>query len=75
VFVFSGDRLRAIRVAKDMSRESLAEQADSTYPAITSYERGYRSPPRATVLRLAAALGVHPSELVEPDPAFEAVSQ
>jgi transcriptional regulator with XRE-family HTH domain len=73
-FVFSGPRLREIRERKHISREQVAVAADLSYQMILLCERGDRSPSRAALLRLAAALEVHPSELVEPDPEFEAVA-
>jgi transcriptional regulator with XRE-family HTH domain len=74
MFIFSADRLRDARELKGLSREQLALASGSSYSALTMYENGYRKPPRATLLRLAAALGIPPRDLVEPDPAFAVVA-
>ena len=74
MFIFSAERLREAREVKGLSREQLALASGSSYSAITMYETGHRSPSRATLLRLAAALGLSPRDLVEPDPAFAMVA-
>lgn len=73
-FVFAGERLRLLREERDQSREQLAVASSLSVAAITALELGYRNPSRAALLRLAAALGVSPRELVGVDPMFEAVS-
>jgi transcriptional regulator with XRE-family HTH domain len=69
-FIFSPERLRSTRERKGLSREQLAIAARSSYPALSLYENGHRSPNRSTLLRLSAALGVDPRELIDDDPAF-----
>jgi transcriptional regulator with XRE-family HTH domain len=49
--------------------------ANLGYPSVVAYELGHRVPSRDTILRLAAALGVHPSELVDEDPVFTRVAR
>ena len=73
-FAFSGTKLREARERAGKSRELLAVEAQLSYNMITLCERGYRSPSRSALLRIAAALGVPPSELVESDPDFEAIA-
>jgi transcriptional regulator with XRE-family HTH domain len=72
-FRFSPESLLELRERKGWSREVLALRSDSSYPAILSYENGYRSPSLASLRRLAAALDVDPSDLVEESP-FEVVA-
>lgn len=66
-----GLRLRELRRARGLSQEALAERAalDRTY--VSSCERGHRNISLANIYRLAAALGVEPSELLK-QPADEA---
>lgn len=75
MFVFSPEKLHDQRVGKGWSFERLAAESDLSYQTVFGYEHGYRTPTRASLLRLAAALDVHPSGLVEIDPAFQAVAQ
>jgi transcriptional regulator with XRE-family HTH domain len=69
-YVFSGPKLRDRRESLDMSREALAIAVDRSASGIALYETGYRTPSRAVLLQLAAALGVSPRELVDEDPVF-----
>jgi transcriptional regulator with XRE-family HTH domain len=69
-FVFSGDKLRAVREGVGQSREQLALAAGLTASTITVYENGFRGPSRPALIRLAGALGVSPRDLVDEDPAF-----
>lgn len=59
-----GERLRDVRLANNISQEELAHRAglDRTY--ISSCERGRRNASLETIVRLAIALGVAPSELL-----------
>jgi transcriptional regulator with XRE-family HTH domain len=61
-----GLRLRQLRKAKGLSQEALALEAglDRTY--VSSCERGLRNISLDNIHRLAAALGVTPSSLLEP---------
>lgn len=64
-------RLRELRLARGMTQEVLARRADVTVPYEGKLERGGASPGIDLVERLAAALGVSPTELLpthEPDP-------
>lgn len=63
IFVFSPERLRALREGQPMSREQLAINAGCSYPAVALYETGHRVPSHDMLDRLAAALGVEPDDL------------
>ena len=58
-----GRTMRAVRNRRGASQESLALQCglDRTY--ISGIERGTRNPSLTNILKIAAALDVHPAEL------------
>ncbi len=58
-----GLKIREIRNRRGISQESLALRCalDRTY--LSGIERGVRNPSLTNVLKIAAALDVHPSEL------------
>lgn len=58
-----GQAIRGIRNRRGVSQESLALQCglDRTY--ISGIERGTRNPSLTNILKIAAALDVHPAEL------------
>ena len=60
-----GRNIRALREKRNLTQEALAEKAslDPTY--ISGIERGLRNPGIKNVARLAAALGVTTTKLVE----------
>jgi transcriptional regulator with XRE-family HTH domain len=60
-----GAVLREIRAERGMSQEALAEACnfDRTYPSLL--ERGLRTPTLRSMFRLAAALDIAASEIVE----------
>ena len=60
-----GLRLRQCREARSLTQERLAEKAglDQTY--ISGIERGLRNPGIRNVVRLARALGLHTTSLLE----------
>jgi transcriptional regulator with XRE-family HTH domain len=60
-------RLRAVRRSKFLSPRELADQAGVSVQAIYKLERGEASARYETTRKLAAALEVHPSEIVDPD--------
>ena len=60
-----GRRVRSIREAAGFSQEALAERSGLHRTYISSLERGHRNVGLDNILRLAAALGVQPSELLE----------
>lgn len=61
-----GETLRAYRLAADLSQEKLAAKAglDRTY--VGGAERGERNVALVNIVRLAEALGIQPSRLLEP---------
>lgn len=59
-------RLREMRVHRNLTQEQLAERAGLSLDAVARIERGNRSPGLASCRRLARALGVSLTELVEP---------
>jgi transcriptional regulator with XRE-family HTH domain len=60
-----GRRIRALRLARHLSQEELAERANLHWTYISGIERGRRSPSLNSMGRLASALGVPLSSLVE----------
>lgn len=56
-------RLKAIRLQKMLSQEELAEKAGLSRVAVTRLETGRVDARFATVRKLAAALGVEPTDL------------
>lgn len=60
-----GKRLRELRLARSLSQEALADLAhlDRTY--VSGCERGKRNISLENMHKLARALGVHPSELLQ----------
>ena len=58
-------RIRAVREASPLSQEAMAAEAglDRTYYA--RLERGEANPTWIALARIATALGVHPSELLD----------
>lgn len=60
-----GERVRVVRRERGMTQEALAEAAELHPTFISNVERGYRVPSVPTLLRLAAGLGVEPSQLVD----------
>ena len=61
-----GDRLRALRVARRLSQEALAERADLHWTYISGVERGRRGPSLDVINRLAIARRLSPAELFGP---------
>jgi transcriptional regulator with XRE-family HTH domain len=59
-----GERVRALRHDRGWSLERFAEEAGLHWTYIGSIERGERNVSLLNIVRLAAALGVDPSDLV-----------
>jgi transcriptional regulator with XRE-family HTH domain len=59
-----GDRLRARRHERGWTLERLGEEAGLHWTYVGSVERGERNVSLVNIVRLAAALGVDPSDLV-----------
>lgn len=60
-----GDRIREIRVSKQMKQSDLAEKAGISRVAVGNYERNDRQPTADILKRIATALGVDPNALLE----------
>jgi len=60
-----GAAIKERRQAKNLSQEALAEKADFDRTYISLLERGERNPSFINLCRVAAALGVTPSELLK----------
>ena len=63
-----GRTVRKLRLAKDWTQEELAAQAGLHPTYIGGVERGQRNLGLDNVLKIARALGVHPSVLFEDFP-------
>jgi len=62
-----GSRIREIRKRMNMTARALARAADVTPGFISQMENGTVLPSIPTLMRLAAELGVRPSDLLAPD--------
>ncbi len=60
-----GDKVRETRKRKLLTQEQLAEKAGVGVNTIIRIERNQVEPHGRTIRKLAAALGVTPSELIE----------
>jgi transcriptional regulator with XRE-family HTH domain len=60
-----GANLRAARIQADLSQETLGYEAEVDRAAISVYERGGRGPNLRTVLKLARALQMRPTALLD----------
>jgi hypothetical protein len=62
--VMFGERLRAHRIARGLSRRDIAQKARVCVTTATLLEQHQRRPQPGTLRKLAAALGVEPGELL-----------
>lgn len=60
-----GSNVRKRREEKELTQEALAERADLDPTYISGIERGMRNPSVLSVVRIAKALGVTTSKLME----------
>jgi transcriptional regulator with XRE-family HTH domain len=60
-----GKQLRAVRLARGLTQEQLAEQLDVTPRYLAGIERGERNLSLDSVDALAEQLGVHPSLVLD----------
>ncbi|WP_295167455.1 helix-turn-helix transcriptional regulator [uncultured Brevundimonas sp.] len=60
-----GKNVRLLRTAADLSQEELAFRANMKRSYLSDLERGTRNPSVRALGRLASALGVPPSRLLE----------
>lgn len=63
--VFIGDRLKDLRVRRALTQEELADKARIGKNTVNRIERNLTEPHMSTLRKIAAALGVEPSELVK----------
>ncbi|MFI4854687.1 MAG: helix-turn-helix domain-containing protein [Phycisphaerales bacterium JB065] len=61
-----GDRVRSLRLERELSQEQLAAEAGLHRTAISFIERAERSSQLETIEKLARALKVQPSDLMPP---------
>jgi transcriptional regulator with XRE-family HTH domain len=62
-----GARLRAARIARNLSQNALAEKIDRTEDTVSNIERGLTGPTIATLERLGRALDIPVSVFLEDD--------
>lgn len=63
-----GNRLRKLRLQRKLSQEKLAELADLHRNYVGGIECGERNVSLINIVKLAHALAVRPSKLIEPIP-------
>ncbi len=63
--VFIGTKLNQLRTREALTQRDLSERTGLTIAAISRIERNQVEPRLSTVRKLANALDVHPSELIE----------
>ncbi len=66
-----GLRVRALRLARDLSQEELADRCGLHPTYISGIERGRRNISLLNIYRLAAALGLPPGDLLPVAPSGE----
>jgi transcriptional regulator with XRE-family HTH domain len=60
-----GRKVRELRLSLNMSQADLADEAETRRALISEIERGEANPTLDSILRIAIALGVDPTELFE----------
>lgn len=61
-----GRNVQAVRHARSMTQEQLAEKSGFSQQYISELERGRRNPAIISLYELAQALGSTPAELIQP---------
>ena len=59
-----GERLKAVRLERGVSQETVAHLADMHVTNLGKIERGQANPRMSTVIRIAGVLDVDPGELI-----------
>jgi transcriptional regulator with XRE-family HTH domain len=59
-----GEKVRSYRHDRGLTQEALAESLDLSVAYVSLIERGGRNPPFTTVVAIAHALGVSPSDML-----------
>jgi transcriptional regulator with XRE-family HTH domain len=60
-----GRAVKAIRESKKLTQAEVASKMDAPSTFVSDIERGVRNPSWSTILTLAKALGVKPSEIAK----------
>ena len=60
-----GDRIKTLRIAKNLTQKQLAEQLYVTRQAVTYWESGHRIPDIDTLSRMAGVFGVQIHDLID----------
>lgn len=60
-----GERIAAARLARNWSQEGLASTAGLTQASVSLYESGRAAASLEALVRIAAALGISPAQLLE----------
>jgi len=63
--VYIGDRLKRLRIRRALTQQELAERAGISTNALNRIELNKAEPHMSTLRKLAHALGVDPTELIE----------
>ena len=63
-----GGRIRRLRLAKNLTLKDVEREAEVSATHVSEIERGKTSPTFGALVRVARALGVRPSRLIEDDP-------
>ena len=63
--VFIGTKLNQLRTREALTQRDLSERTGLTIATISRIEQNQVEPRLSTVRKLANALGVHPSQLIE----------
>jgi transcriptional regulator with XRE-family HTH domain len=65
VVVYVGERLKALRTKRLLTQEELAEKAGVSAATVVNVERNNQEPHFRTIRKLAKALDIDPTELIE----------
>ena len=63
--VYIGDRLKTLRVRRALTQQELADRADVSSNTLNRIELNKAEPHMSTLRKLAKALDVDPTELIE----------
>lgn len=66
--MISGEKLKKLRLLRELTQKELAIKSDLTDSAIRNYELGYRSPNKKQLLKIAEALECDVSALIDHTP-------
>lgn len=66
--MISGEKLKKIRLLRELTQKELAIKSDLTDSAIRNYELGYRSPNEKQLIKIAEALECDVSALIDHTP-------